>query len=99
MACTDWKAIAAFDAIIESGDVTMRAEMMKDANLAHSDSDTPLTAVIALAAIGCCGLLYNISILLSRIHDDMPGPVRDQRLANEALVAKVKVEMEADGNG
>ena len=60
---------------------------------------TALTAVIALAAIGCCGLLYNISILLSRIHDDMPGPVRDQRLANEALVAKVKVEMEADGNG
>jgi hypothetical protein len=42
---------------------------------------TALTAVIALAAIGCCGLLYDISILLSRIHDDMPGPVRDQRLA------------------
>jgi hypothetical protein len=44
MACTDWKAIAAFDAIIESGDVTMRAEMMKDANLAHSDSDRKLVA-------------------------------------------------------
>jgi hypothetical protein len=27
----------------------------------------------------------------------MPGPVRDQRLAHEALVAKVKAEMEADG--
>ena len=58
---------------------------------------TALTAVIALAAIGCCGLLCDISILLSHIHDDMPGPVRDQRLAHEALVAKVKAEMEADG--
>src|SRR2546430_6439801 len=45
-----------------------------------------LTAVIALAAIGCCGLLYDISILLSRIHHDMPDPVRDEnRKAQRAL--------------
>ena len=44
----------------------------------YSRTKITLTAVIALAAIGCCGLLYDISILLSRIHD---GPVRDQRLA------------------
>jgi hypothetical protein len=39
MACTDWKAIAAFDAIIESGGATMRAEMLKLANDARSDGD------------------------------------------------------------
>ena len=42
MACTDWRAIAAFDAIIYESDVKVRAEMMKLANEARAD---PRTAV------------------------------------------------------
>jgi hypothetical protein len=55
---------------------------------------TALTAVIALAAIGCCGLLYDISILLSRIHDDMPGPVRERQRSTPAGLLRDRARLE-----